>query len=190
MKSSELSEVTAIEAARRLGVGLDYLYSLLWTRKLEGRKVGKQQATENQTTTDFVPMRLGDGQIIRSEDEMVNAYNLLVIAYNLLVSTRSGVPVPTTSTPTATYQPAPVPRSYYNTLPNTSFVPSVVPTTPSVTPQWTWNVDENRPGILLPATPGLPRMPSVDVGYGCWTSSYDVTTGQPVSVWLPSCSGN
>jgi excisionase family DNA binding protein len=35
-------EVSAIEAARRLGVGLDYLYSLLWTGKLEGRKVGKQ----------------------------------------------------------------------------------------------------------------------------------------------------
>lgn len=35
-------EVSAIEAARRLGVGLDYLYSLLWTGKLQGRKVGKQ----------------------------------------------------------------------------------------------------------------------------------------------------
>jgi excisionase family DNA binding protein len=35
-------EVTAVEAARRLGVGLDYLYSLLWTGKLEGHKVGRQ----------------------------------------------------------------------------------------------------------------------------------------------------
>ena len=35
-------EITAIEAARRLGVGLDYLYSLLWTGKLQGRKVGKR----------------------------------------------------------------------------------------------------------------------------------------------------
>jgi excisionase family DNA binding protein len=35
-------ELSAIEAARRLGVGLDYLYSLLWTGKLQGRKVGKQ----------------------------------------------------------------------------------------------------------------------------------------------------
>jgi excisionase family DNA binding protein len=35
-------EITAVEAARRLGVGLDYLYSLLWTGKLEGHKVGKQ----------------------------------------------------------------------------------------------------------------------------------------------------
>jgi excisionase family DNA binding protein len=35
-------ELTAIEAARKLGIGLDYLYSLLWTGKLQGRKVGKQ----------------------------------------------------------------------------------------------------------------------------------------------------
>ena len=35
-------EVSAIEAARRLGVGLDYLYSLLWTGKLKGHKIGKQ----------------------------------------------------------------------------------------------------------------------------------------------------
>ena len=35
-------EMSAIEAARRLGIGLDYLYSLLWTGKLEARKVGKQ----------------------------------------------------------------------------------------------------------------------------------------------------
>ena len=35
-------ELSAIEAARKLGVGLDYLYSLLWTGKLQGRKVGKQ----------------------------------------------------------------------------------------------------------------------------------------------------
>lgn len=36
------SEISAIEAARRLGVGLDYLYGLLWTGKLNGRKVGKK----------------------------------------------------------------------------------------------------------------------------------------------------
>ena len=35
-------EFSAVEAARRLGVGLDYLYSLLWTGKLLGRKVGRQ----------------------------------------------------------------------------------------------------------------------------------------------------
>ena len=34
-------EVSAIEAARKLGVGLDYVYSLLWTGKLAGHKVGK-----------------------------------------------------------------------------------------------------------------------------------------------------
>jgi excisionase family DNA binding protein len=42
MRSSEKLEVSAIEAARKLGVGLDYLYSLLWTGKLAGRKVGRQ----------------------------------------------------------------------------------------------------------------------------------------------------
>jgi excisionase family DNA binding protein len=31
-------EISAIEAARRLAVGLDYVYSLIWTGKLEGRK--------------------------------------------------------------------------------------------------------------------------------------------------------
>jgi len=36
------TEMSAIEAARMLGVGLDYLYSLLWTGKLQGRKVGKR----------------------------------------------------------------------------------------------------------------------------------------------------
>lgn len=35
-------ELSAVEAARKLGVGLDYLYSLLWTGKLQGRKVNKQ----------------------------------------------------------------------------------------------------------------------------------------------------
>ena len=37
-----LKEITAIEAARRLGIGLDYLYSLVWTGKLPGRKVDKK----------------------------------------------------------------------------------------------------------------------------------------------------
>lgn len=39
---THLKDLSAIEAARRLGIGLDYLYSLLWTGKLEGRKVGKR----------------------------------------------------------------------------------------------------------------------------------------------------
>ena len=34
------TELSAIDAARKLGVGLDYLYSLLWTGKLQGQKVG------------------------------------------------------------------------------------------------------------------------------------------------------
>jgi excisionase family DNA binding protein len=39
---TEKEEISAIQAARQLGIGLDYLYSLLWTGKLQGRKVGKQ----------------------------------------------------------------------------------------------------------------------------------------------------
>ncbi len=35
-------ECSAVEAARRLNVGLDYLYALLWTGKLVGRKVNKR----------------------------------------------------------------------------------------------------------------------------------------------------
>lgn len=35
-------ELSAVEAARKLGVGLDYLYSLLWTGKLKASKVGKR----------------------------------------------------------------------------------------------------------------------------------------------------
>ena len=37
---SKKKELTAVEAARRLGIGLDYLYSLIWTGKLKGRKAG------------------------------------------------------------------------------------------------------------------------------------------------------
>jgi excisionase family DNA binding protein len=40
--SKPQNEITAIEAARRLGIGLDYLYGLIWTGKLDGRKVGKR----------------------------------------------------------------------------------------------------------------------------------------------------
>jgi len=38
----QATEMSAREAARRLGVGLDYLYSLLWTGKLDARKVNGQ----------------------------------------------------------------------------------------------------------------------------------------------------
>jgi excisionase family DNA binding protein len=47
-------ELSAIEAARKLGIGLDYLYSLLWTGKLRGRKVGKRW----RITVDAVETRL------------------------------------------------------------------------------------------------------------------------------------
>jgi excisionase family DNA binding protein len=40
MTKEKVAEITAVEAARRLGVGLDYLYGLIWTGKLLGRKVG------------------------------------------------------------------------------------------------------------------------------------------------------
>jgi excisionase family DNA binding protein len=33
------NELTPVEAARRLGIGLDYLYALLWTGKLKARKI-------------------------------------------------------------------------------------------------------------------------------------------------------
>ncbi len=39
---SQPKEMSAIEAARKLGVGLDYLYSLVWTGKLDARKVNRQ----------------------------------------------------------------------------------------------------------------------------------------------------
>ena len=42
MKNSRKRQLSAVEAARRLGVGLDYLYSLLWTGKLPGRKLGRR----------------------------------------------------------------------------------------------------------------------------------------------------
>jgi excisionase family DNA binding protein len=40
--SKERVEISAIEAARLLGVGLDYLYGLIWTGKIEGRKEGSR----------------------------------------------------------------------------------------------------------------------------------------------------
>jgi excisionase family DNA binding protein len=47
-------EESAIEAACRLKVGLGYLYGLLWTGKLKGRKVGKHW----RVSTDSVEARL------------------------------------------------------------------------------------------------------------------------------------
>ena len=54
-KDKELSART--EAARRLGVGLDYLYSLLWTEKLQGRKVGKQWRIPSQAVETRLKQR-------------------------------------------------------------------------------------------------------------------------------------
>jgi excisionase family DNA binding protein len=41
-RMKQAKEISAIEAARRLGVGLDYLYGLLWTGKLKARKANKK----------------------------------------------------------------------------------------------------------------------------------------------------
>jgi len=38
----EDQEVSVAEAARRLGVALSYIYSLLWAGKLKGRKLNRQ----------------------------------------------------------------------------------------------------------------------------------------------------
>jgi excisionase family DNA binding protein len=35
-------EITVAEAARRLGMALTYVYSLVWTGKLKARKVNRQ----------------------------------------------------------------------------------------------------------------------------------------------------
>ena len=50
----QAKEISAIEAARRLGIGLDYLYGLLWTGKLVARKVNKKWLV----STDSVEARL------------------------------------------------------------------------------------------------------------------------------------
>lgn len=39
MNDQNKNEISAIEAARALGVGLDYLYGLIWTGKIAARKV-------------------------------------------------------------------------------------------------------------------------------------------------------
>lgn len=36
------TEISAVEAARKLGVGLGFLYSLVWTGKLQARKINRQ----------------------------------------------------------------------------------------------------------------------------------------------------
>ena len=51
---TEPKEITAIEAARRLGVGLGFLYSLVWTGKLRARKINRQW----RVSVDSVEARL------------------------------------------------------------------------------------------------------------------------------------
>jgi excisionase family DNA binding protein len=56
-------EITAVEAARRLNVGLDYLYSLLWTGKLQGEKVNGRWTVSAQAIEERakVTRKAGDG---------------------------------------------------------------------------------------------------------------------------------
>ena len=44
--------ITAVEAARRLNIGLDYLYSLLWTGKLCGKKVNGRWTVSARATEE------------------------------------------------------------------------------------------------------------------------------------------
>lgn len=50
-------ELSAIEAACKLGVGLDYLYSLLWTGKLRGTKVDGRWAVSADAVTARLKLR-------------------------------------------------------------------------------------------------------------------------------------
>ena len=53
----QAKEISAIEAARRLGVGLDYLYGLLWTGKLKARKVSKKWLVSNDSVEARLKIR-------------------------------------------------------------------------------------------------------------------------------------
>lgn len=53
----QAKEISAIEVARRLGVGLDYLYGLLWTGKLEARKINKQWRVSVESVEARLKMR-------------------------------------------------------------------------------------------------------------------------------------
>jgi excisionase family DNA binding protein len=59
MKSDH--EITAVEAARRLNVGLDYLYSLLWTGKLRGHKVNRRWAVSSQAVEERAKSTVSEG---------------------------------------------------------------------------------------------------------------------------------
>ena len=57
MEIKEKQELSAVESARRLGVGLDYLYSLLWMGKLPGRKVGRKWRIPAEAVEDRLKKR-------------------------------------------------------------------------------------------------------------------------------------
>ena len=50
----EMDEISPIEAARKLGNGLGYVYSLIWSGRLSARKVDGQW----RISTDAVKARL------------------------------------------------------------------------------------------------------------------------------------
>lgn len=50
-------ELSAVEAARRLGIALHYVYSLLWTGKLSGRKVGRKWRIPARAVEDRLKQR-------------------------------------------------------------------------------------------------------------------------------------
>lgn len=50
-------KLSAVEAARKLGVGLDYVYGLLWTGKLQGQEVGKRWLIPSASVEDRLRAR-------------------------------------------------------------------------------------------------------------------------------------
>lgn len=52
MRKSGLDEISPVAAARRLGIGLDYVYVLLRSGKLAGRKVGRQWVVPTEAVAE------------------------------------------------------------------------------------------------------------------------------------------
>jgi excisionase family DNA binding protein len=56
----EPKTISAIEAARRLEVGLDYLYSLLWTGRLKAKKIGRNWRIFTQAVEERLKKKRGE----------------------------------------------------------------------------------------------------------------------------------
>lgn len=50
-------EISVPEAARRLGMALTYVYSLVWTGKLEARKVNRQWRVSSEAVESRLKAR-------------------------------------------------------------------------------------------------------------------------------------